>query len=259
VKYAEHNWRGIRDSTAKVAVVPLGSLEQHGHHLPLFTDSLICTEIVHRAQAALDDIALFLPTLWLGASDHHRRFPGTVSASQDTYRRMLVDIVESLISSGFKRILLLNAHGGNVLPGKAALYEVQMGHRDERDLWLVLGTWYELAAPQIAALEQLEQKYISHASELETSMVLRLCPELVDMRAARGTYVPFESAFYVPTSSRASRVTVPRPFEHVSVTGAYGHPERATADKGELLFQTAVAEIVACVREIATWETFVPG
>jgi creatinine amidohydrolase/Fe(II)-dependent formamide hydrolase-like protein len=79
------------------------------------------------------------------------------------------------------------------------------------------------------------------------------------VEAARGADLPFESAFYVPTSGRASRVTVPRPFEHVSLTGAYGHPELATADKGEALLQTAVAEIVACVREIAGWETFSPG
>jgi len=258
MQYGDRNWTQIPDLASNVVVVPLGSLEQHGHHLPLLTDSMIGAEIVRRAEEALGDQAVFLPMLWLGASDHHRRFPGTISVSQNTYTQMLVDILESLIGSGFKRIFLLNSHGGNAMPGTAAVYEVQMRHRNERDLWLVLGTWFALAAPQIAALGGLEQKYVTHASELETSMMLGLRPELVRREAARGANFPFRSAFYSPYSSRSSRVTVRRPFEHLSVTGAYGHPELGTTEKGEALFTVAVNEVVACVQEIATWETIDP-
>ncbi len=258
MQYGERRWPEIPDLTDKVVVLPLGSLEQHGPHLPLLTDSLICSEILRQAQAQLDDLALFLPLTWVGVSEHHTRFPGTVSVSQGTYVAMLEDILESLIGSGFKRLLLLNAHGGNTVPGKAALYNVQIRHRDERDLWLVFATWYELAAPQIAALSGLEQDHVTHACELETSMVLRLCPEWVDLEAARGANVPFESAFYAPDARRPSRVTVPRPMEHVTATGAYGHPELATADKGEALFDAVVGEVVACIREVAGWEVFEP-
>jgi len=258
MQYGEYRWTQMPDLVDKVVVVPLGSLEQHGHHLPLLTDSLICGEIVARAEAQLGDLALFLPMMWVGASEHHMRFPGTVSISHDTYVRLVDDILESLIANGFKRILLLNAHGGNSLPGRSALYKAQMRHRDERDLWLVFATWFELAAPQIAAVPGLEQDHITHASELETSMILRLRPELVDLQAAKGAIVPFESAFYCPDSRRGSRVTVARPIDHVSATGGYGHPELATAEKGEALFAAAVGEVVACVREIAGWEVFEP-
>jgi creatinine amidohydrolase len=89
-------------------------------------------------------------------------------------------------------------------------------------------------------------------------MVLRLRPELVDMDAAEGALVPFESAFYSPDARKASRLTIARPIEHISVTGGYGHPELATAEKGEALFETVVDEVVACVREIASWETWAP-
>lgn len=258
MQYGEHRWTQMPDLVDKVVVLPLGSLEQHGHHLPLLTDSLICDEIVARAQAELGDLALFLPLVWVGASEHHSRFPGTVSVSHDTYIRLLDDILESLIGSGFKRVLLLNAHGGNGLPGRAALYKAQMRHRDERDLWLVFATWFELAAPQIAAVPSLEQDHVTHASELETSMILRLRPELVDLAAAQGALVPFESAFYSPDSRQASRVTVLRPIEHISATGGYGHPELATGEKGEALFAAAVGEVVDCVREVAAWEVFEP-
>jgi len=254
MQYGERNWTEIPDLTRLVVVVPLGSLEQHGHHLPLLTDSMIGDEIVRRAEDTLGDEAVFLPMLWPGASDHHRRFPGTVSLSNDTYARVLVDILESLIGSGFRRILMLNAHGGNVGPGQAALYEVQMRYRDEHDLWLAFATWFTVAAPQIAALDMLEQKRISHASELETSMILALRPELVRMDAARGANTP------APSDVRsASRVTVVRAFERLSVTGALGHPERATVEKGQALFDVAVNEVVSCVREVAAWEPLAPG
>jgi creatinine amidohydrolase len=252
--YGEQKWTEVPTQTGKVVVLPLGSTEQHGYHLPLLTDTMICEEIVRRAEGVLGDEALFLPMLWVGVSEHHLGFPGTVSVKQETYVRLLVDVLESLVGSGFKRILMLNAHGGNSVPGQAALYEVQMRHRDKRDLWLVLATWFVLAAPQIAALPELDQKRVSHACELETSMILRLRPELVDLDAARGTDRSSRSTSNRSNSTRTGQITTLRPFDHTSKSGAYGHPERATAVKGETLFSTAVDQVVACVREVAGWQ-----
>ena len=256
--YGEQKRTDIPDKVGKVVVLPLGSMEQHGRHLPLLTDTMICQEIVRRAERALGDAALFLPMLWVGVSEHHRGFPGTISVTPMTYVSMLSDIMESLIGSGFKRILLLNAHGGNSTPGQMALYEVQMRHRDERDLWLVFATWFSLAAPQIAALSELDQKKVTHACELETSIILRLRPELVDLDAARGTEAAFDSAFYSPDASRPSRVASVRPFEHITLHGGYGHPELATSEKGEALLDVAVAQVVAFVQEFATWPPLNP-
>ena len=258
MQYGEQKWTTIPDHLNKVAVVPLGSMEQHGRHLPLLTDTMICQEIVRRAETALGETALFLPMVWAGVSEHHRGFLGTVSLTPKTYVHMLSDIVESLIGSGFRRILLLNAHGGNSTPGQMALYEVQMGHRDMRDLWLVFATWFALAAPQIAAIPELEQKKVTHACELETSIVLKLRPELVNLEAAQGTAAAFASAFYSPDSSSPNRVGSPKPFEHITLHGGYGHPAVATAEKGEAVLSAAVTEVVACVQEMATWQPLEP-
>jgi creatinine amidohydrolase len=259
MQYAELKHTEVAAHRHKVVVAPIGSLEQHGQHLPMLTDSMINAEICRRADAELGDEALFLPVLWVGASDHHRRFPGTVSISNGVYTQVLEDMLESLIGSGFKRIALFNSHGGNSNPGQAALYNVQMRHRDERDLWLVFATWFAMAAPQIAALDVLEkQDHVTHACELETSMILRIRPELVRMDLARGANFDFGSAFYTPDSSGPSRVTVVRPFEHISATGALSHPEAATPEKGEVLYEVAVRELVAFVREFAGWNAFEP-
>lgn len=254
----ERNWTEVAPLTDRVVVATLGSLEQHGHHLPLLTDTMIGTEIARRAEAELGDEALFLPPLWIGASDHHRAFTGTVSISNDVYVRVLVDMLESLIGSGFRRIFLLNAHGGNITPGRMALYDVQMRHRDKPELWLAFSSWWTIAAEQVAALTNVKQEMVTHACEQESSMILRLRPELVRKEAARGANIPFESAFYCPDFSRPSRVDVARAFDQLSITGAFGHPEIAEETKGESLFAAAVQEVVAFIREYATWPQIDP-
>ncbi len=258
VQLGERSWDETEGLTGRVIVLPLGSLEQHGRHLPLLTDTLIGAEIARRAEAELGDAALFLPTLWVGASDHHRTFPGTVSLGNAGYVRVLVDMLESLVGAGFQRIFLLNSHGGNITPGQMAVYDVQLRHRDKPDLWLAFSSWMTIAAEQVAALVDVEQKAVTHACEQETSMILRLRPELVKPQIAQGANIPWESAFYCPDFSRPSHVTVPRGFEQLSVTGAFGHPEIATAEKGEMLLASATREVVAFVREFATWPDLAP-
>jgi len=256
VQLGEQDWTTVADLTSHVVVVPLGSLEQHGHHLPMLTDTMIGAEIARQAADQLEQIALFLPTLWVGASHHHRAFPGTISISNDVYVRVLVDVLESLIGSGFRRIFLLNAHGGNITPGRMAIYDVHLRHRDKHDLWLAFSSWWTIAAEQVAAIQNIEQEMVTHACEQETSMILRLRPELVKLENACGAVIPFDSAFYCPDFSRPSRVDVPRGFDQLSTTGAFGHPEIATADKGDALFSAAVTEVVAFVREFAEWVPF---
>ena len=257
--FGEHSWTGIKELTNKVVVLPLGSLEQHGHHLPLLTDSMIGTEIARRAEAELSDEALFLPLLWVGASDHHRAFPGTVSISNSVYVDVLIDMLESLVAAGFRRIFLLNSHGGNITPGRMAIYDVHLNHRDIPDLFLAFSSWWTLAAEQVAALTNVKQEMVTHACEQESSMILRLRPELVKMEVASGANIPFESAFYCPDFSRLSRVDVPRAFDQLSLTGAFGHPEFAEAEKGEALFSAAVTEVTAFVREFALWPSIQPA
>jgi creatinine amidohydrolase len=258
MQYGEHNWTQITDLTDRVVVLPLGSLEQHGRHLPMLTDSMIGAEIVRRAEAELGESALFLPILWTGASDHHRGFPGTVSISNAVYVDVLVDMLDSIISAGFHKIFLLNAHGGNITPGRMAIYEAQMRNREHSDLWLAFSSWWTIAAPQVAAITCVDEEMVTHACEQETSMILVLRPELVRMDAARGATIPFESAFYCPDFSRPSRVVVPRAFDQLSETGAFGHPEVATTEKGEALFAAATEQVVRFVREFAGWKSFDP-
>src|SRR5579872_2080804 len=128
-------------------VVPVAAVEQHGHHLPVATDSLLLGEVVRRAADKLRDRVLFAPLMWLGNSHHHMEFPGTLSASPRVYLDLLTDLAENLLSHGFRRIVFLNGHGGNTTPGKQAVFELRQRHRKRQDLLLLFATYWESANP----------------------------------------------------------------------------------------------------------------
>ena len=259
MQLGENNWTQISEQTGKVVVVPLGALEQHGHHLPLLTDSMIGAEIVRRAELEMGEEALFLPMLWIGASDHHLSFPGTVSLGAEVYVDVITDLVESLIRAGFRRIFLLNSHAGNVTPATLALYNLQLKHRESKpELWLTFSSWFEIASEAISRLGEFTQPSVIHACEWETSMIERVHPNLVQGEFPPATRIEFPSAFYCPDVSRSSAVSVMRTIEQVSKTGAYGYPELATPEKGELLFSTATQEVVTFLREFALWPPLQP-
>jgi creatinine amidohydrolase len=259
MQHGEKQWPRTNEVLERVVVAPLGSLEQHGHHLPMLTDTMIITEIARRAEAALKGEATFLPTLWIGASDHHLAFPGTVSVDNNNYVLLIEDLVESLLRAGFRRIFLLNGHGGNITPGRQAIYNVQLRHTDEPNLYLAFTSWWAIAAEQVAAIQGIEQKSVTHACEQETSMILRILPDLVNMEEARGANIPFQSEFYCPDFSKPSRVDVPRAFHQLSQSGAFGHPEIATVEKGEALLQAATTEVVKFIREFRDWPEIEPA
>ena len=253
MNFGEQTWRDNRANSDKVVVVPLGSLEQHGHHLPMLTDTYIGGEIARRAEADLRSEALFLPMLWLGSSHHHLHY-GAISVNSSLYTEVVKDMLECLISQGFRRMFLLNAHGGNIVPGTEAITQLTIKHRHAMpDLWLTFSSWWDIAAPQIAAIEALQQKGVTHACELETSAILKIHPELTHMDKARGAHFPFDSKFYTPDYSGPSRVSVARTFEQYTQTGALGHPEISTPEKGEAILQAATREVIAFVREFAKW------
>ncbi len=225
-------------------VFPVAALEQHGHHMPLFTDSLLLAEVVRRV-AGIDrfrDKVLFAPLQWLGNSDHHLDFPGTLSAPPRTYIDLLNGLLDNFVTHGFKRLVIVNGHGGNDVPGKQSVFETRQKYRHFPDLLFLFATYWHLATPSDAALSQPE---MGHACEWETSMMLRLRPELVG-DLARLDEVPFGNPF-----QPASRgwVTKDR-----TVPGHIGNPCLATAEKGEKLLATFADGFAALLDRVLAWD-----
>jgi creatinine amidohydrolase len=115
-------------------VIPIAALEQHGRHMPVFTDSLLLGEVIRRVSERLQDRVLFTPLFWLGNSEHHIDFPGTMTAAPRVYLDVLKDMVENFLVHGFRRIVLVNGHGGNIVPGAQAMFEIRQKYRQRRDL-----------------------------------------------------------------------------------------------------------------------------
>ena len=163
---AEMNWPAVAAlSKDTPVVIPLAALEQHGHHLPVFTDSLLVGEIARRAEQQLHDSVLFAPVMWLGNSEHHLDFSGTMSASPRTYIDLVVDMIENFIAHGFRRIVLVNGHGGNNVPGQQATFEVRQRHRTRDDLLLLFACYWALGAQPRQSDPSLEQSAMGHACE----------------------------------------------------------------------------------------------
>lgn len=246
MRLAEQTWTEIAALDRDTPVVfPVAALEQHGPHAPLFTDSLLMGEIARRAEERLGPAALFAPLQWLGNSHHHLDFPGTLSAEPRLYIDLLSGLLENFIGHGFRRLLLLNGHGGNDVPGKQAVFEVRQRHRQRKDLLLLFGTYWHLTERASGCHPDLREPELGHACEWETSMVLRLNPSWV-----KG----FEK---VPDQERG------RPFEPASrgwtmpdrsVQGHVGEPRHATPEKGEALFQVFSGGVEEMIRRMIAWD-----
>jgi creatinine amidohydrolase len=264
MKLGEQNWKDASGMTDKIVIVPTGAHEQHGHHLPLLTDAMIGEEIIKRVQEELDQSTLILPMLWLGHSPHHLQFPGTVSVSSSTYIHIIEDITESLIQGGFRRIIFFNSHAGNMTPTSVALGNLQIKYAQTHpDAWLVSTSWFALAGGAIAATGKFKQSKISHACEWETSQIMAAHPELVkDDRPAVHSLMEINgqpSKFFTADYSKGDSIGVSKTIDQCSPTGAFGWPDLATVEKGNLLFDLAAQELISLVKEFAQWpDEFTP-
>ena len=114
-----------------VILIPVASCEQHSLHLPVWTDSFIGQDVARRVHEKVPDDVLVLPVQWLGYSQHHSRYPGTVSAISDTHMDLMMDIVDSMVRHGFRKILLQNSHGGNGAGIQVLLQRLMEKYPDE--------------------------------------------------------------------------------------------------------------------------------
>ena len=178
MKLAELKWPDVEAlSKDTPIIIPIAAHEQHGVHLPLHTDSLLLGEIVRRTEEHLGNDALFAPLTWLGNSHHHMDFPGTLSADPRVYLDLLNGLLEDFIQHGFKRLVLLNGHGGN----KRENLEPKCPELFARfDAMGVVYITYWLTCPESFYDQHLElEKGAGHAGEFETSFAMLAFPERI--------------------------------------------------------------------------------
>ena len=246
--YQDYTWLEMREVIQRqpVVVLPIGSVEDHGMHLPLDVDNFLIGSICEEAARRLDGEMLLLPPVSYGYEEHHMDFPGTIDIAMEHMLNFVLDIARSVGRHGFKRILLADGHGSNMpildLVARRTVLETEA----------LCGTfiWPSLAKEAIEKVRESEQPGgMAHACELETSLYLYLDPARVQMdKASKEIGMP-PSRFIWMDLMKASPVLLMDRWSRFSKTGVAGDPTLATREKGEKIFEAVVAALIDLVRE----------
>lgn len=225
-----------------VVLVPIGATEQHGPHLPLDTDTSAVMEVAVRAASQIADFpVLVLPPVSWGLSSHHMIFPGTLTLSWQTFGALVTEICACVHAHGFRKIMLLNGHGGNT-----GLLNGLVVEMSGKGISVVAATYYELLPRDtLVSLCEADDR-MSHSGELETSIQLCLHPELVD----RGQ---IDASLRVPPKEYLARrrfhgVYRPLNLSVEAPLGVTGIATAASAAKGEKLLAAVTEALAAFLR-----------
>ncbi len=242
--FAYLNWKQVdalpRDTT--LLVLPTAAIEQHGHHLPLATDTLINNLLLGHALAKLpaDAPVYALPPVHYGKSNEHIGFPGTLSVSSTTFMAVLRDLGASISSAGFRKLVLYNTHGGNT-----ALIDVMA--RDLRaEFKLRTFALHGSGGIKFEGLNPQERAYGFHAGEVETAFLLASIPELVDRSAYTANYIAdiAKPEMLLPENAPATFAWLTR---DISPSGVMGDPRPATAENGARWLDEAATRLAAAL------------
>ncbi len=240
IEWARLSAAALRERAAANAFVllPVASTEQHGPHLATGVDTILCGEIARRAARliAAKQPVVVAPTLWCGLAEHHMDFGGTFTLTLPTYLAVLRDLCMSLVRHGFKRIVIVNGHGGNIDALKVIVGELA------RDLGVPIATttYWLLAEPLFKPLLE-DQPNVLHACEAETSMMMVAAPDLVDAARIADAYGPPPAA---PGTTLNRPMYRARSFKEITASGVLGDARRANKEKGEKLL-TAAAQALS--------------
>ena len=210
------------DRERTVIVLPVGSVEQHGNHMPLGTDTMLAVAVAEAAAGKAAAPSGVLPPPWYGFSAHHMRFPGTVTLRPETMMALVEDIVASVVAHGFGGILIVNGHGGN--GGVIDVLASKLGHRFYGSARIACLTYFQLARDEIAALRESEPGGMGHACEFETSLIMHLRPDLVHQERAAVCYPDPGSAYLTTDLLGGSAVRTYHDFGDLSASGTLGDP-----------------------------------
>ncbi len=251
--FAAHTAPELRDLAARDAIVliPFGATEQHGPHLPVMVDHRLATEAAFRAAGILDEGGhpiLVTPTVWTGFSEHHMELGGTITIDYATLHGLIRGIVRSLVRGGFRRICIVNGHGGNIAPLTVCVSELTV----ELRIPLVSLTYYETNDTATRTI-LTTQSAVLHACEAETAMIMASEPALV-----RHEHLP---TAHGPDQDRPEieALVGPKVFRWQALnararSGVIGNAAAATPQTGERLLTAYAARLAEILATPALWE-----
>jgi creatinine amidohydrolase len=245
--YQQYTWPELGEIAKKqpVVVLPIGSVEDHGPHLPLDTDNFLIWSICEAAAQRAEGDILLMPIIPFGFETHHMDFPGTIDIHMEHLLHFVLDVTKSVAHHGFRRILIADGHGSNM----PILELVARRTILETDALCAPFLWPSLALKEIRQLRQSGRTGMAHACELETSVYLYLDPERVQMDKARKDIGLPASDFIWNDLTDPGPIHMMDWWTRFSKSGVNGDPTLATAEKGKAIFEVVVQNFVRFARE----------
>ena len=235
MRLAESTWAQAEAIETDLAILPVGSTEQHGPHAPLGTDAIIAEAVADAAVEAYPGDAVVAPPITVGVSEEHRAFPGSLWVSEDTFRATVRETVASLAHHGWDRVVIVNGHGGNVGPLREGCARISR----HDDAYAVPFTWFEAVDPDDIAM--------GHAGPMETSVLEEVAPDLID-----------EEKMETAREEAAERwgewtggVNLAYDVEEFAPNGVIGDPTAGSADLGKELLAAARDALVTLLEDVA--------
>ena len=247
VMWKELTAEDLRGKAAANAIVilPVASMEQHGPHLPVGVDTFLCEAVCRAgAEMAVQSVpCVVAPTLWCGMAEHHMAFGGTFTFDIPTYRAVLLAFVKSIERHGFKRVFIVNGHGGNI----AAMNSFLPDFARETSLMLYATTYFDLSKDDLAQFLE-DQKSVQHACEVETSMMMVVAPDTV-----KHDRLPQAFGMLNGDPRKAYPASRFQSFTNITESGVIGDARRANADKGKKLLAVCAEGLAATLKNREMW------
>jgi creatinine amidohydrolase len=248
ILWEEHSWPELREAARaeRVVVLPVGTIEQHGPHLPLATDCITSREMSRLAVERIPGEAILMPQVFYAFNEHHLDFPGTIAVQGETFINYVTDVCLSVAHHGFRKILMINGHGSNIPFLDIAARNVC----NRTEAVCAMAPWWGLAEPAIS--EERESDFpggMSHGCELETSVLLVLRPDLVDMSLAQKDINFPPSRWFYWDLQKPSPVRFMEHFSRNSKTGTIGDPTLATEAKGRRIIDCVIENLIDLIRD----------
>lgn len=231
-----------------IAILPVGAIEQHGPHLPLSVDQAILDGMISATLPLISPEcpAIFLPTLPVGKSNEHSAWPGTLTFSTQTLISMLMEIGDCVAAAGVRKLVLLNSHGGQISVMDIVTRDLRIKHK----MVTVAANWFAMGLPE-GLLTPEENRFGIHAGDLETSVMLALHPDLVQMDHARNFHPKIAD---LAQENRHLGLTnagkIGWQAQDMNAAGACGDATKATAEKGHAFIAYAARQIATLLDEV---------
>jgi creatinine amidohydrolase len=252
--YDKLTWEELQTaiSQQRVVIIPIGSTEQHGKHLPVEVDNFLARSVAVGAAELVPDDVLVMPNIAYGFNTHHMDFPGQITISGRTFIEYCLCITRSLAYHGFKKIILLNAHGSNMPYLDIVARHTMLESKGQALCAAIMHT--NLAKDVAGDIRESPLGGMGHACEWETSMLLHLNEDAVRKEKIEDEYGLPESKYYWNELQNSPPVSMMEWWSTFSLTGVSGNPSLATKDKGKQLYETTIQRLAEFIREFKARE-----